>query len=145
MGHVRPGANEFLRAGALHRVEVVQWGSTARGIRLQGLIDCGAATSMIRPDHANRGGLQARGERIVWGFDGAEHRIDTFPARVTVDGFSVDVVVGALGTEALDFIIGRDILRHAALAIDGPLGVCTLTFPSPEPVVRLDGQEAAES
>jgi Aspartyl protease len=96
-----------------------------------GLIDTGAATSMIRNEVAASIGLDERGSTRLQTFAG-EYEVPQYPAKVEFDdGYEQELFLSGGDFEhdpGLDFLIGRDLLQHAHLCLHGPNGTLEITF-----------------
>ena len=112
--------------------EADQAGFTSpEGVSLLATVDTGAGVSMIRVERAEECGLVQRGTTSLGTFQG-KTPVPTYPAIVRVQDEWEDELVIAGGSfedePGLEFLIGRDILQHAALSWDGRTGMAHLGF-----------------
>lgn len=94
-------------------------------LQLAGVVDTGADITVFPEDIAARH-LPVAGQIGVRGVTGVVQRAVLYRAELRVAGARRVLVVAGFG---LELIVGRDLLRHLIVELDGPADRMTVTVP----------------
>lgn len=89
-------------------------------------LDTGADGTLLPEDILNTVGAEYEDTVQLLGVAGGIQQLDRYTVRIQIDGqivHAVSAVATAAGSEAL---IGRDVLSHLIVALNGPAGVVEL-------------------
>lgn len=101
---------------------------TGESTQLRAHIDTGSSISSVPMLVARQLNLTPSGSASVRGFDQRIKDVPTFIVTLRLEG-PVLLNVEVVGIERDDMLIGRDILEHFVLSLDGKQGAFTLVDP----------------
>lgn len=106
--------------------KLIKEGKQPLAINVQGLIDTGAAGSVISPSVAHKLGLIQTGTRKVTSVQDEQDRPVYFAAYVFPWGAALQVSVAACPIKGVECLIGRDVLRFWHFTYNGRDGSITI-------------------
>jgi len=101
---------------------------TGAGIELQAKLDSGAAMSVLPQTAVTRLNLEPMGEVLASGFDRKVTVLPTYDVTFEVEGYSIQDVEVTVSPRK-DALLGRDVLNHFVITLDGK----NLTFELKDP------------
>ena len=102
--------------------------ATGKAVDLSALVDTGAGVSAVSLEIANELGLEPIGTMRVRGFDTIRRTVPVFRSTWIIEGHLL-LGIECVAIKGRGALVGRDVLQHFILTVNGKAGTFTLVDP----------------